>query len=775
MNALAVILVLSSTCLLDSAAGFIVHESSLPVGPVNYQEEKFYVDSSTSHEPIAINGDANFSATALAEGWIGNGTAGAPYVIEDLDIDLGGADSHCISISSTSVYFKIRNCFLSGAIGYYTSGIYLTDVTNAELTSNICSGNTFGIEIIWSSEINMTNNICRHNMFSGISLYVSDSNRVIDNTCDDNSGSGIELIDSDSNIFSNNTCNNNMYGYLMTDSTSNTVINCTFKNNHYGMKVISSDTNTIADCCLEDNMYGISLEYLSSAVIASNTFRNCGMDFYDIQNSGLMLNFTSNTVNSKPLLVLQNQTNVVVTFEVGQVIVMNCSSIIIQDQTLDRCTTGVFVFQSINVTVKSIICTNNNRGILYLSSSNSSVFNNICDENIVGVAIEYTNYTEIYANNCTNNSNGISVYASNSILVRDNNCERNRVGIIISNANNVTVKENYCIIGSEISYGIYVVYSHNILLTSNILSLNMVGIYLEGCEYNEIENNVCTQSLIGISLYAGMNNILNNNTSNHNFYGILLNSFAINCTLERNTCDANEIGITLEYCGRISLNDNVCNNNYVGIDVFRSSQILVVDNHLATNNYCIHILGSDNISISSNTCIDYIKMGIRLEYSLWSIISFNNCTGSLGQSVGIYLHSSSSNTISNNRCVANNYGIQLTESNSTENVIIWNVFATNAENGLIDSTGNIIHHNFWSDYQGVDEDQDEIGDTPYNIPGTAAAQDDLPLMEDPHGIYTLVGKPNIIRLMMEIAVVIIEAVVALAVIIIILQKRRSQS
>ncbi|OLS30000.1 MAG: hypothetical protein ThorAB25_12680 [Candidatus Thorarchaeota archaeon AB_25] len=767
-------LILSSICLLDSSNVFVVHDSNHTVDAVSDQDTKFITDSNIPHDPIVIDGDANFSATAVAEGWAGNGSAQAPYIIENLNIDLNGENTNCISLSSTHLYFIIRECVLSGATGYEISGIKLMNVINGEIANNTCSGNNDGITLKFSNGINVTDNKCDYNLYSGIALFYSDSNRIINNTCNHNSVLGITIISSDSNTISDNTCDSNSVGFSTVYSANNMIINCTSKSNQYGIQVLSSDFNTITNCYLSDNMYGISLEYLTSAVIANNTLSSCGVYLYEIQNGGQMLNITDNTVNSKPLVFIQGQVNVSVSLDAGQVIIFNCSSITIQDQTLSRCTIGVFVYQSTNVTIRNIICSNNLIGIEISSSANSSITNNICLENNHGIVIGNTNYTTIRDNTCTNNSVGINVHHSTNDLVSNNNCEHGQIGIGVLNSVNIIVKENICKFSYGLSYGIWGSNSNNINLVDNILIYNVLGIHLEQCDYNEIENNVCTQNFIGIFVDDCMYDILNNNTATHNFYGIFLRDILFNYTLERNTCNANNVGITLEYCGHISLYNNVCNNNSVGIDIFFSHLITVADNHLTSNNYCIQIRGCQDISIIGNTCIDYLMMGIRLDYSCCNFVSFNNCTGSLGQSVGINLHSSTSNTISNNTSTFNNYGIQLTQSNSSDNVIIWNVFAANIENGHIDSTGNLIHHNFWSDYQGDDDNQDGIGDTPYIIPGIAEAQDEFPLMDDPYGTNTLIENVNQIPLIMELAIIII-GIISTITIVILIQKRRNQT
>ncbi|MHA2360169.1 MAG: hypothetical protein ACXAB5_07835, partial [Candidatus Thorarchaeota archaeon] len=62
----------------------------------------------TPHGTIVIDGDANFTATALLEGWPGNGSPEDPFIIDGLEIDRGGEVGHCISIINTRVSFIIR-------------------------------------------------------------------------------------------------------------------------------------------------------------------------------------------------------------------------------------------------------------------------------------------------------------------------------------------------------------------------------------------------------------------------------------------------------------------------------------------------------------------------------------------------------------------------------------------------------------------------------------------------------------------------------------------
>ena len=63
------------------------------------------------HDPISIDGNGDFTSTAASEGWLGDGTAISPYLIDGYNIISG---IKAISVNNTNVYFRISNCSFSG-------------------------------------------------------------------------------------------------------------------------------------------------------------------------------------------------------------------------------------------------------------------------------------------------------------------------------------------------------------------------------------------------------------------------------------------------------------------------------------------------------------------------------------------------------------------------------------------------------------------------------------------------------------------------------------
>jgi parallel beta-helix repeat protein len=127
---------------------------------------------------------------------------------------------------------------------------------------------------------------------------------------------------------------------------------------------------------------------------------------------------------------------------------------------------------------------------------------------------------------------------------------------------------------------------------------------------------------------------------------------------------------------------------------------------------------------------NYVKNGghgIYLKGSYSNDI-FNNIIEN--NNVGVYLSNSDNNTIKDNDIKNNNANGIFINSQSTGNTIYLNDFSDNMDSNAKDyGTNNWDYNeqgNYWDDYNGVDENNDDIGDTPYIISG-GSNQDNYPL------------------------------------------------
>ena len=96
-----------------------------------------------NHSPIYIDGNASLATFIGDEGLSGDGTYESPYIIENFTIDASTANG--IAIFNTKAYLIIRNCTVSNGSIPGTYGMYLSNVTNVNITDNELNWNYNGI------------------------------------------------------------------------------------------------------------------------------------------------------------------------------------------------------------------------------------------------------------------------------------------------------------------------------------------------------------------------------------------------------------------------------------------------------------------------------------------------------------------------------------------------------------------------------------------------------------------------------------------------------
>jgi len=122
-----------------------------------------YVEAYEAHFPIAIDGNDDFANW----GFSGSGTQADPYIIEGLNIT---ANVYCISISATSVFFVIRDCYFES--GQYSSAIQLNQVDFGRVERCKIAHSDDGLRLVQSSDCTI-DNITAYGCSKGVYLYQS--------------------------------------------------------------------------------------------------------------------------------------------------------------------------------------------------------------------------------------------------------------------------------------------------------------------------------------------------------------------------------------------------------------------------------------------------------------------------------------------------------------------------------------------------------------------------------------------------------------------------
>jgi parallel beta-helix repeat protein len=357
-----------------------------------------------------------------------------------------------------SLYISSNSNTVSGNIvSSDVEGILVVDSSNNNITNNIVSMSINGIFLYNSSNNNVIDNNLSWNTY-GITSILSDNNTFFNNTATNNEY-GIYFDSSIKNTIANNTISNNDYGIYLISSNSNIITNNTVSlNDLRGIYLSSSNDNTITNNTALENGFSIMLSFSESNTIANNTITNVGYglyltssndnkmvnniifskkDYYGIllgdssnctiigniitENSiyitGSQVSYwnthtidTSNTVNDKPVYYWKDQIGGTVPSGAGEVILANCTNIIVENQNLSNQFVGIELGFSNNITMANNTASNNTYSVSLHFSSGNTITNNTVNQNKQGITLFLFNlYNNITNNMISNNSQGITL------------------------------------------------------------------------------------------------------------------------------------------------------------------------------------------------------------------------------------------------------------------------------------------------------------------------------------------------------------------------------
>ncbi|MFO7618368.1 MAG: NosD domain-containing protein [Thermoplasmata archaeon] len=418
----------------------------------------------TAHTPIRINSNADFIPANGVSG--GDGTLGNPWIIENWAIN-GSGYGYCIYIGNVTQYFKVKNCSFS----------YATTWINPTWESGS------GIILYYVNTVAHFTNVKSTGNYYGIKLYQSDYNTIANSNFSGNSYYGILLDYSDHNLISNNQISNCWCGVYVHVGKYNQAINNNIFCQWQGIYLYDSQYNYASD----------------------NRFTGSGISF-----SGNLLQYysthtidTLNTVNGRTLYYLKNTQNLTVPPNAGQVIIVNCENIVVDNQNLSSSGTALLAVFSTNVTAQHIYASDTISGGLLFNHCDYILINNCSiDRSRESIRLNSCDYFTVDNCTITNSEYGViaGVYYSNDLPSSNGVIKNNTItniswcGIVLSKAVSIMVSRNSISDGRMV--GIITEYNSNgIQIIENELYRNIDGIRVRGQNTTVYHNLIIANQL----------------------------------------------------------------------------------------------------------------------------------------------------------------------------------------------------------------------------------------------------------------------------------------
>ncbi|MEM3731534.1 MAG: NosD domain-containing protein [Candidatus Bathyarchaeia archaeon] len=294
-------------------------------------------------------------------------------------VDAAPSDNDvAIRVEKANIVLDGKGYTLQGTYGNYSKGIMLLEVDNVTIKNMTIKQFYDGVALFFGSCNNTIAGNIMADCHEGILLYENSNYNKIYRNQIINSSTGIRIPYSSNNTISENEITENLCGMYLFYGSFNTI-----------------SKNKMANRC------GVYLHNSSENTVLKNTFTNDGFyAYYSYSNE-----VVDNLINGKPLVYLEDVSDAVVE-DAGQIILINCNRIRIENLNLSNTTVGAELWQTNDTTIsRNTILNNNYYGICLHSGYNNTVFENqVANNKGIGIFVKYGYNNLFYHNNIINNT-----------------------------------------------------------------------------------------------------------------------------------------------------------------------------------------------------------------------------------------------------------------------------------------------------------------------------------------------------------------------------------
>lgn len=258
---------------------------------------------------------------------------------------------------------------------------------------------------------------------------------------------------------------------------------------------------------------------------------------------------------------------------------------------------------------------------------------------------------------------------------------------------------------NDLDSGVQVRGNFNVI-KDNVIDNSLFGVDLQQSEFNIVRRNHISSKPVdlgmrgdAIRLWYSFNNKVTDNIIRNSRDMVVW--YSKDNLIARNDARGGRYSLHFMYSQHNRVEANHYQDNTVGIFLMYSDGVELVDNYIA------HAIGATGMGIGFKETSELLVQGNKILYC----------------AVGLYLDVSpyqpdTTNLFSGNLVAFNGVGIKFS-NDWTGNIIENNSFKSNITQVVVvgskTANRNIWRGNYWDDYEGFDEDHDNIGDKPYEL------------------------------------------------------------